>query len=423
MFRTLALIVRLLLAWALVIVLIAAAWSAIPFFGNYMVPINVLVVLMPFLVIGSVLSHLGRVRMLAGSEDRDAPRNRQRRQIEIPFMADDAFAMLEAIVRELPGARETMAAPDSLQVRATVGRDAAHGNAGRWRWNPVFGFGRVDDRVLATVSPNGDSSRITLICEPGLPAWTDLLLLDEGSNYDNAEALARAISRRVAERRAGERSAVIQTESERALAVAKLSLLHAQVEPHFLYNTLANAQVLTRVDPVRAEIMLGHLVHYLRHSLPGTTSALSTLGVELERAIAYLEILKIRMGSRLDYQVSIPDALRSQALPPMILQTLVENAIKHGLEPKATGGTVWINARESGGKLLVTVADDGVGLGAPSGGTGIGIGNSKERLKLLYGDRAGLSLEPNFPSGVAATLALPGPGAEPPRIQEAPSYA
>ena len=248
---------------------------------------------------------------------------------------------------------------------------------------------------------------MTLIGEPGLPAWTDLILLDEGSNHDNIEAISRALSRRVAERRAGERTAVAQTDSERAVAVAKLSLLHAQVEPHFLYNTLANAQVLTRVDPVRAEVMLGHLVHFLRHSLPGASSAMSTLGVELERSIAYLEILKIRMGSRLDYQLHVPEALRALPLPPMMLQTLVENAIKHGLEPKAAGGTVWIHAREADGRLLLTVADDGVGFGGATSGTGIGLRNTRERLQLLYGEPATLSLDPNFPSGAAATLSLP----------------
>lgn len=407
MFRSLAFVLRLLLGWALVVLLLSALWSAIPILGDFMLPINVLVVAMPFVVIGSALSHLDRVRMRAGGHDRDALRNRQRRQIELPFNAEDGFTMLAAIVRELPGAHEVMAAADSLQVRADVSRHVAPSDAGRWRWNPVFGFGLIEDRVVATVMPNGDSCRVTLIGEPGLPAWTDLILLDEGSNHDNIEAISRALSRRVAERRAGERTAVAQTDSERAVAVAKLSLLHAQVEPHFLYNTLANAQVLTRVDPVRAEVMLGHLVHFLRHSLPGAPSAMSTLGVELERSIAYLEILKIRMGSRLHYQLHVPEALRALPLPPMMLQTLVENAIKHGLEPKAAGGTVWIHAREADGRLLLTVADDGVGFGGATGGTGIGLRNTRERLQLLYGEPATLSLDPNFPSGAAATLSLP----------------
>jgi signal transduction histidine kinase len=407
MLRSIAFVVRLLIGWGLVLALLAAFWSALPLIGNFMLPISLLTVALPFVVIGSAVSHLERVRMMAGSDDRDALRNRQRRQIEIPFQAGDAFAMLDASVRELPGTSGVMAAADSLQIRARVSRTTAQGGVSRWRWNPVYAFGRTDDRILVTVTPNGDTSRVTVICEPELPAWTDLILLDEGSNYENAEAVSRAISRRVAERRAGERTAALQSDAERTAAVAKLSLLNAQVEPHFLYNTLANAQVLTRVDPARAEVMLGHLVHYLRHSLAGASTAPSTLGVELERAIAYLEILKIRMGSRLDYQVAVPEPLRALPMPPMMLQTLVENAIKHGLEPKASGGTVWIHARETGGRLTVTVADDGAGLGSATSGTGIGLANTRERLKLLYGERAALSLEPNFPAGVAATLALP----------------
>ena len=119
-----------------------------------------------------------------------------------------------------------------------------------------------------------------------------------------------------------------------------MNLLHAQVEPHFLYNTLANAQVLTRTDPQRAEAMIGHLIQYLRHSLPSTDEALSTLADELERTQAYLEIPRIRMGARLTLQIDVPCELRSIAMPSMMLQTLVENAIKHGLQTTPGGGTV-----------------------------------------------------------------------------------
>src|SRR5690606_4285094 len=129
--------------------------------------------------------------------------------------------------------------------------------------------------------------------------------------------------------------------------VARLNLRQAQVEPHFLYNTLANAQVLARTDPPRAEQMLGHLIQYLRHSLPREHDALSALSEELERTRAYLELLRIRMGARLQLQVEVPDALKQVPLPSMMLQTLVENAIKHGLEPKPGGGTVWILARRA----------------------------------------------------------------------------
>ncbi len=189
--------------------------------------------------------------------------------------------------------------------------------------------------------------------------------------------------------------------------MAKLSLLHAQVEPHFLYNTLASAQLLTRTDPARADEMLGNLILYLRHSLPRTEDSLSTIGDELERAQAYLDILKIRMGSRLSLQVEVPAPLRAVLFPTMMLQTLVENAIKHGLEPKSGGGTVWILARAHESTVSVTVADDGRGFSAEGGGTGIGLRNVRERLRLAYGNTASFAIVANFPSGVAATITVP----------------
>jgi LytS/YehU family sensor histidine kinase len=200
---------------------------------------------------------------------------------------------------------------------------------------------------------------------------------------------------------------VRESKTEKELTSAKLSLLHAQVEPHFLYNTLASTQILTRSDPARADQMLSHLITYLRQSVPRTEDAMSTLGDELERARAYLEILKIRMGERLTLQMEVPEQLRSAAMPPMMLQTLVENAIKHGLEPVTGGGTIWILAREVDGKIAVTVADDGRGFSEVGGGTGIGLKNVRERLKLAYGDAASFSIGANFPKGVAATITVP----------------
>jgi LytS/YehU family sensor histidine kinase len=233
--------------------------------------------------------------------------------------------------------------------------------------------------------------------------------VDDGTNLENAEAIGRALTRRVAERRRGEQEASRQTATEKELSVARLSLLHAQVEPHFLYNTLASAQYLTRSDPARADEMLGNLITYLRHSLPRTQDAPSTLGEELERARAYLDILKIRMGDRLALQIDVPEPLHALPMPTMMLQTLVENAIKHGLESKPGGGTVWILARTDDAGVAITVADDGQGFGESSSGTGIGLRNLRERLQLAYGSAASFAIVANFPSGVAATIRLPRP--------------
>jgi hypothetical protein len=355
--------------------------------------------------ITGAFSHVRRVRLIAGGVNAASLSRRQRRQIEIPLEAGEAFDLVDAAIRELPGAYDVEAARDSLQVRARVHRlNPYPGEAASKR---LAAMQTLRNQVAITVTPNGDAGSVTLICEPERAAWTDWFCIDYGTNLENAEALGRAIARRVAERRRSEQALARQSATEKELTVAKLSLLHAQVEPHFLYNTLASAQLLTRTDPARADEMLGNLITYLRHSLPRTEDALSTVGEELERARAYLDILKIRMGARLHLQVDVPEALRAVPFPTMMLQTLVENAIKHGLEPQSGGGTVWILARSLDASIAVTVADDGRGFSAEGGGTGIGLRNVKERLRLAYGAAAGFTIVANFPAGVAATITVP----------------
>lgn len=406
-FKTLAFVLRISIAWLLAILLASAIWTELPLLHRLEWPIAIAGMLTMALVVTGALSHLGRVRLVAGRVDKEALDNRQRRQVEVPFEAGEAFDLVDAAIRELPRIEQVESARDSLQLRAKVTRPENYGDYPLGRWHPMRWFGIPRNQIMATVLPGRDSGSVTLICEPETPAWSDWFLVDDGTNFENAEAITRAISRRVAERRRNEKTEAAQTATEKELTVAKLSLLHAQVEPHFLYNTLASAQLLTRSDPARADEMLGHLIQYLRRSLPSTEHEMSTLGAELERALAYLEILKIRMGSRLSVQVDVPETLRATPLPPMVLQTLVENAIKHGLEPRTGGGTVWIRARRVDDVVAVTVADDGEGFTTTSSGTGIGLKNVRERLRLLYGASAALSVVANFPTGVAATISVP----------------
>jgi len=400
---------RLLLAWLTVYIALCITLSE-TWLEYVDVDLGAIGPLLGFALCGWVLlevfSHMRRVRLVAGRVDATTLSNRQRRQIEIPFEAGEAFDMIDAAIRELPGATVVDSARDSLQVRAKVERIDPYGKPAQL-WG-LEGFGSRRNQLLATVTPNGDvAGSVTLICEPEAAAWTDWFLVDHGTNLENAEAVVRAITRRIAERRRQEAAQVRESATEKELTVARLNLLHAQVEPHFLYNTLASAQVLTRSDPARADAMLGNLIQYLRHSLPRTEDAPSTLGEELERARAYLDILAIRMGPRLALQVDVPETLRKLVFPPMMLQTLVENAIKHGLEPKPGGGTVWILARPVDGVVAVTVADDGRGFSAEGGGTGIGLRNVRERLRLAYGNAASFAIVANFPSGVAATITVP----------------
>ncbi|KFN41017.1 sensor histidine kinase [Arenimonas oryziterrae] len=376
-------------------------------------PIVLSVTVVMIWVITKAFSHVRRVRLIAGEVNNSTLSNRQRRKIEVPFEAGESFDLLDAAIRELPGTEQIESARDSLQVRAKIKRVDPYGDLPasltRWMW-----WGPSRNQILATVTPGDGIGSLTLICEPEAGAWSDWFRVDDGTNLENAEAITRAITRRVSERRRGEQASARQTVTEKELTVAKLSLLHAQVEPHFLYNTLASAQYLTRSDPPLADQMLGNLITYLRHSLPRTDDSLSTLGEELERARAYLDILKIRMGARLTLQIEIPDSLHAIPFPTMMLQTLVENAIKHGLEPKTGGGTIWILARRNDDSIAVTVADDGQGFTAQcqSQGTGIGLKNVRERLRLSYGNAASFVIVANFPSGVAATITLPVNGVD-----------
>lgn len=407
MIKSLFFVLRIAAAWLLAVFVVSMIWYELPLLGRLEWPIAIAGMVTMALVVAGTLSHLGRVRLIAGRIDKAALANRQRRQVEIPLEAGEAFDLLDAAIRELPRIQNVESARDSLQVRAKVGRPDTYGARPLGRWNPLLWFGVSRNQILATVTPIDDSGSVTLICEPENPAWSDWFLVDDGTNFENAEAITRAISRRIAQRRRSEKHDAAQTATEKELTVAKLSLLHAQVEPHFLYNTLASAQLLTRSDPARADQMLGHLIQYLRHSLPRTDDELSTLGAELERALAYLEILKIRMGARLSVEVDVHENLRATPLPSMMLQTLVENAIKHGLEPRTGGGTVWIRARRNDDIVSVTVADDGDGFNTKTSGTGIGLKNVRERLRLAFSGKAALSVVANFPAGVAATITVP----------------
>jgi hypothetical protein len=193
---------------------------------------------------------------------------------------------------------------------------------------------------------------------------------------------------------------------------AKLSALQAQVEPHFLYNTLASVQALTEIDPQQANAMTGHLIQYLRNALPKMRESVSTVGQEIELVRAYLNILQMRMGKRLAFQIEVPPELMEAPFPPLMLPSLVENSIKHGLEPLREGGKVTIRASESNGTLRVSVLDTGRGF-AETIGAGVGLANIRERLAALYGDKGKLTLEAREPHGVEAAIEVPREGTRP----------
>lgn len=189
---------------------------------------------------------------------------------------------------------------------------------------------------------------------------------------------------------------------------AQFSALNAQIEPHFLFNTLANVKRLYETAPERGRDMMASLIAYLRAALPSMRQGMSTLGQELELARSYLTILQMRMGDRLRFDIEADAALFATPLPPMVLPTLVENAIKHGLSPLPEGGRIDITARRepTGPGLLLEVRDTGQGFAA-SGGSGVGLANTRARLMAMFGRDAWLELEAAEPRGVVARVRVP----------------
>jgi sensor histidine kinase YesM len=207
-----------------------------------------------------------------------------------------------------------------------------------------------------------------------------------------------------------ERARALVAERDRELARAELTVLRAQIEPHFLWNTLAHVQYLTRKSPEDAEKMTGHLIRFLRSAVPQSHEN-AKLGSEIESARAYLELMKIRMGTRLSVTVEMEPSLSDIAFPPMMIQTLVENAIKHGLEPKVGQVTLSVttSSEPNSNRLVVEVTDSGMGLqiSPPTKGTGNGLKSIRERLKLLYGQEAELLITGSQNGGVIARIEIP----------------
>ncbi|MCX5849250.1 MAG: histidine kinase [Deltaproteobacteria bacterium] len=208
------------------------------------------------------------------------------------------------------------------------------------------------------------------------------------------------------------RNEIIDQERTRSTAMEKenisanLKLLQAQIEPHFLFNTLSNILSLIDTKPETGKSMLLDLIKYMRTSLSRTLPGKTTLSQEMLMIKAYLNIQKIRMGERLNYKIDVPSDLGQHSFQPMLLQPLVENAIKHGLEPKVEGGEIVIRATQENNILKIEVADTGLGF-SDLYKPGFGIANVRERLGLLFGEKGRLTIEENKPHGVRATMEVP----------------
>jgi hypothetical protein len=200
--------------------------------------------------------------------------------------------------------------------------------------------------------------------------------------------------------------------AQRDAADARLKLLETQLEPHMLFNTLANLRVLITTDPQRAVAMLDRLNSYLRVTLGGSRALAHPLAAEFDRLGDYLELMSVRMGDRLRYTLDLPEELRAVLVPPLMLQPLVENSIRHGLEPQVNGGEIIVRARREGAQLAIDVSDTGVGIGnapAPSEPGGFGVAQVRERLATVYGTKSTMTMTPLATGGTRATITFPLP--------------
>ncbi len=247
--------------------------------------------------------------------------------------------------------------------------------------------GHVTPSLLQWDSP---STRVTLVLTV-IGSLASVMVLSTMERLSGARAQAEAAQRQAAEH--------------------QLKLLQSQLEPHMLFNTLANLRVLIGLDAQRAQAMLDRLIAYLRATLAASRADAHPLSAEFDRIADYLALMAVRMGPRLAVQLELPPALAALPVPPLLLQPLVENGIVHGLEPKVEGGRIVVTAKREGATLVLTVADSGVGLGAggASNGTRFGLAQVRERLATLYGERGRLELAPDPQGGTRATITIPLP--------------
>jgi hypothetical protein len=204
-----------------------------------------------------------------------------------------------------------------------------------------------------------------------------------------------------------------RSEADRLALDARLNLLQAQVAPHFLFNTLANVQALVEAGSPKAPEVLKSLIAYLRAAVPRLNDPVTTLGQEVDLVRAYLELMRMRMPDRLAFELNVAAAARNLRCPPMTLLTLVENAVRHGIDPAEEGGTIAIDVRVTEGRCWIRVADSGAGLQTSDRGLGTGLAALRERLALVFGDAASLRIRAREPRGTVAELEFPAREASP----------
>ena len=270
----------------------------------------------------------------------------------------------------------------------------------RWRWMTLLftfpGSIMFGVTLAAWITGAGDWS------DP--KAWVAVVI---GLFFGGIGSITYFLSQRIEQLDAEVRQRRMnEMESEKRQMEAQLKMLQAQIEPHFLFNTLANVSSLIDSDPALSKKLLERLNDWLRIALVRTRSDSATLGDELEMLENYLQILKIRFGDRLHWDTDVDGEARGMVFPPMLLQPLVENAVRHGIEPKVGGGAIEIRASLNDETLRIEVSDTGVGLISKEG-SGAGLANIRARIATLFGEKGRLSIQDNSNGGVIAILEIP----------------
>ncbi len=304
-------------------------------------------------------------------------------------------SLLQALL--LPGLLMLLAA---ASTEALLARQAPRGRD--WFW-------RVGAVLLACAVSQG--LRLALLRDAGTPLYWGYLASRTAlyGLLGSAVYALLVLGLRDAALRGQLAQAQRERDDERARQVeAQLLALNAQIEPHFLFNTLATVKRLVETQPERGREMLQRLIGYLRVSLPHLQQRATTLAQELQAVTDYLVLQQMRMGRRLRFEIEADPGLLPLQLPPLVLTTLVENAVKHGLSPLPQGGQVWVAAhREDALRVVLEVRDDGAGFGASAGGSGLGLANTRARLRAFFGPQAELDLEAQRPCGVRARITVP----------------
>ncbi|HWW70687.1 MAG TPA: histidine kinase [Duganella sp.] len=364
----------------------------------YLLPLIDFILVFPALI-AMACSYLGKLREAGTALTPEMISSQPRMTVGSPL---DTLSTFDLCAEALSGLTLGLAlgypGPASFSHQQFKGRIRISPPRSLWLWR------RMEVRVIGEP---GQPTQIQVRRRFGL----EFFQVQRGEPWGAVQTVAHHLHVEVKRRHHTLQLARREHELERAALNAKLSALQAQVEPHFLFNTLANLKYLIRTDGETAQLMLDHLVGYLQNALPDMRSVSSTVGRELALAGDYLSIMQIRMGERLRFRINADDAVRALPFPPAMLISLVENAIKHGLESATRPGELLISAAVDNGALRLTVRDNGAGL-SDQPGQGLGLANIHERLQLLYGGRASLTVEALDDGGVEATLSVPLPARE-----------